>query len=847
VLQPDVVILEPPSGTAGLMNDSRDASPRAHAAALWRAPLLAFAIAFVATGGLAAYLVRSIEERNQAAFNSEVARAMEAIRERVAITTTLLRGASGLFAASDHVDRREFAAYVERLRLRQSYPGILGIGFTQRIDPDELDDVVREARAAGLVDFRVWPTDLRNEYHSIVYLEPFDRRNQAALGFDMYTEETRREAMATARDSGEIAASGPVLLVQEIDAEKQSGFLMYAPVYDAPGTPSDIEQRRRLLHGFVYSPLRIGDLIAGTLGQQLRPIELELFDASAASEHPMYSNRSPDDLREQRFVAEQTLYVAGRQWVARFGSRPEFEFISYWFVVPWLVLGVMAASLLLGGITYVQARAGRDARRAVARQRTAAEALHLEREWLRATLTSIGDAVIAVDSLDRIVLMNAVSERLTGWSQEEARGLPRAEVVRTGPEATESSRFAGAVSGELRLLSRDDVSVPVEHSTAPIRDPAGIEYGAVIVMRDVTERQRAELALRSSEEQARDRSERLHALATATPGLIGAESVETLVAAVESQARHLFAAPHARLLVEGQMPDDELEPADTSLEVRVIGREGDPPGRLCIAARTDRPYDEDDRVLLSQLAGIAAIALSNVQLTEELRAADRRKDEFLATLAHELRNPLAPICNSLEILRRHPGGEPAERARAVASRQAWHMVRLIDDLLDLSRISRGTIVLQRERMAIATAVEAALEASEPLIISRGHALEVAPLPHDLFVDGDATRLAQVFSNLLNNAANYTDPGGRIDVGVSVDDNTIRIAVRDTGMGIDPQHLPRVFDLFMQAERVSGREGGLGIGLTLVRRLVEMHGGRVEAHSAGLGQGAEFVVCLPRIA
>jgi PAS domain S-box-containing protein len=831
------------------MNDSRaPSSSRAPVAALWRAPILAFVIALLATGGLAMYVARSIEERNQAAFDGEVARAMEALYERVAITTTLLRGASALFAASDHVERREFRAYVERLRLRQSYPGILGIGFSQRIEPDELDDVISGVREAGVVDFRVWPDEVRSEYHSIVYLEPLDRRNQAALGYDMFTEATRREAMARARDSGEIAASGPVLLVQEIDAEKQAGFLMYAPIYDAPGTPSDIQDRRRLLQGFVYSPLRVGDLIAGTRGHQLRPIDLELFDVSAASETLLYSNRSPGDLqRERRFVAEQTMYVAGRQWVARFGSRPEFEFIRYWFVIPWLALAVVAASLLLGGITYVQSRAGRDAGRAAARQRAAADALHLEREWLRTTLTSIGDAVIAVDGLDRVVLMNAVAVRLTGWSEEEAQGRSRSDVVRTGLEAASAAHPVGPVTGELMLLSRDGRAVPVEHSTAPIRDPAGIDYGAVIVMRDVTDRRHAEAALRSSEEQARDRSERLHALATATPGLIGAGSVEALVAAVEDEARRLLGAPHAWLRLDESSQGDSDAFAEGSLVVPVIGRIGDASGRLCVAARPGHPYDDDDRVLLSQLAGIAAIALSNVRLTEELRAADRRKDEFLATLAHELRNPLAPICNSLEIMRRHPGGEPAERARAVASRQAWHMVRLIDDLLDLSRISRGTIVLQREPMALATAVETALEAIEPLITSRGHTLTVEPLPRDLIVEGDATRLAQVFSNLLNNAANYTDPGGSIDLTVSADDATVSVAIRDTGVGIDPLQLPRVFDLFMQAERGSGRDSGLGIGLTLVRRLVEMHGGRVEARSGGLGQGAEFIVCLPRVA
>jgi signal transduction histidine kinase len=232
------------------------------------------------------------------------------------------------------------------------------------------------------------------------------------------------------------------------------------------------------------------------------------------------------------------------------------------------------------------------------------------------------------------------------------------------------------------------------------------------------------------------------------------------------------------------------------------------------------------------------------QLYAELREGGRRKDEFLAVLAHELRNPLAPLRNSLEVLRRVPRGPQAERARAVAPRQVSRMVRLIDDLLDVSRISRGKIALQCQPTPLAAVIAAAVETSRPLIESRSHHLTVAEVDPALELDIDPARVAQIFTNLLNNAANYTPPGGDITVGVEADAREVRVAIRDNGIGIAPDKLRQVFEMFVQAER-SLAGGGLGIGLSLAARLAELHGGHIEAHSEGPGQGAEFVVVLPR--
>ncbi|WP_121968563.1 PAS domain-containing protein [Leptolyngbya sp. BC1307] len=241
-------------------------------------------------------------------------------------------------------------------------------------------------------------------------------------------------------------------------------------------------------------------------------------------------------------------------------------------------------------------------------------------------------------------------------------------------------------------------------------------------------------------------------------------------------------------------------------------------------------------------------------LAADLSDAGRRKDEFLATLAHELRNPLAPMRNGLQIMRLAGNDtEAAERVRTMMERQLNQMVRLVDDLLDVSRISHGKVALRRERIELAPIIEQAVETSRPGIELARHQLTVGIPPQPVYLHADPVRLVQIFSNLLNNASKYSEPAGQIVVSAEQQQQQVAISVKDTGIGISAEMLPQVFGLFTQVhgalERASGGEaasetGGLGIGLTLVKQLVEMHGGTVSAFSEGLGQGSEFVIRLP---
>ncbi|HVK56803.1 MAG TPA: response regulator [Burkholderiales bacterium] len=259
-----------------------------------------------------------------------------------------------------------------------------------------------------------------------------------------------------------------------------------------------------------------------------------------------------------------------------------------------------------------------------------------------------------------------------------------------------------------------------------------------------------------------------------------------------------------------------------------------------------RRFQPVELTLAQDIASRAAIALDNCLLYQAVQTADERKNEFLAMLAHELRNPLAPILHAVEIIQTFASDrQKLEWARGVMTRQLQQLVRLVDDLLDVSRITRGKIHIKRELIDVRTALTAAVEASRPLIELNGHELIISQPSEPIWVKADFARLAQIISNLLNNAAKFTERGGRISLRVHVEDNQVEFRVRDSGIGISQEMLSSIFELFTQANQTLDRaKGGLGIGLTLVRQLVRIHGGSVQAFSAGLGQGSEFVVRLP---
>jgi signal transduction histidine kinase len=263
-------------------------------------------------------------------------------------------------------------------------------------------------------------------------------------------------------------------------------------------------------------------------------------------------------------------------------------------------------------------------------------------------------------------------------------------------------------------------------------------------------------------------------------------------------------------------------------------------------AESGRRYDADDLHFAEELGHRAAIAIENARLYAQLKEADRRKDEFLAMLSHELRNPLAPIRNGLHLMGiPGVGQDKMSQAREMTERQVQHLVRLVDDLLDVSRIMRGRIELRREPVELADLIATAAETVQPVLDAQGQQLIVSQPPEPVQLWADPARLTQVIGNLLNNAAKFSERAGRVWLSAERRGDEVVVSIRDEGLGIAPEALPNVFDLFVQGDKSLERvRGGLGIGLTVVRQLVELHGGSVAARSEGAGKGSEFLVRLP---
>jgi PAS domain S-box-containing protein len=291
------------------------------------------------------------------------------------------------------------------------------------------------------------------------------------------------------------------------------------------------------------------------------------------------------------------------------------------------------------------------------------------------------------------------------------------------------------------------------------------------------------------------------------------------------------------------MPEGHL-PVRSYLAASVVSRSGEVLGGLFFGHATPGVFTERAEKLLTGIASQASVAIDNArlhdqhqQLIADLREADRRKDEFIATLSHELRNPLAPLRNSLHLIRLQGN---ADQVHTMMERQVNHLVRLVDDLLEISRISRGSFELRKERIELSTVVHNAVETSDPLLREAGHTLTIQLPTEPLWLEGDPVRLAQVLSNLLNNAARYTERGGAVTLTARAEDGQAAISVRDTGRGFDPATAAMMFEMFSRGDGSTG----LGVGLALARSLVEMHGGTIGADSAGPGRGAEFTVKLP---
>jgi PAS domain S-box-containing protein len=465
---------------------------------------------------------------------------------------------------------------------------------------------------------------------------------------------------------------------------------------------------------------------------------------------------------------------------------------------------------------------------------------------------------MATDHGSRVIAWNAVAEQMFGWSSREAVGKPLREVFAIDLDGASAHEVAaslvpnGALEREVSCRRRDGTMFPGLVRVAPIEARSTSTAGIVVVVHDATLRVRAETALRESDARFRNLNE-------TAPQIMWVSGGEGQLE--YSNSRLLAYSGQSPVTCEEQSdivhPDDRAARLAHWEQARATGTPYECEYRM---RRHDGEYrwflgralpvrDEAGRVV--RWFGSTTDVHDLKVAQESIRETDRRKGEFLAVLSHELRNPLAPIKNALHLLdRAPPGGEQARWAQSIIGRQVDQLARLVDDLLDVTRISRGKVTIHRERLELNDLVGRTLEDYRALFEKRGIKVELERCPSRIYVEGDGNRLAQVVGNLLQNAIKFTESGGttRVRVWEEPASNAVFVRVADSGIGMTAELLGGLFQPFVQAETsIDRRRGGLGLGLALVRGLVELHGGEVVAQSEGLGRGSSFTVRLPRAA
>jgi signal transduction histidine kinase/CHASE1-domain containing sensor protein len=732
------------------------------------------ALALVVLTGLGATVAswRSVssvaEQEARARFDTLVASTVSAVQVRMEAYVAALRATRGIFLDGREPGRRPFREFTASLEMPRQYPGIQGIGFAKLVQPGDLQQHEEAVQEEGFPGYRVWPRDPREVYTTILYLEPFDWRNQRAFGFDMFNEPIRREAMARARDTGDAAASGKVELVQEAGRERQAGFLVYLPVFSRP-VPS-VPERREAIVGWVYAPFRSGDLLRGTLEESAsRVVDIEIYDGPEASRGALLfeAGSELDPSGSGGFSRIQRIDVGGRTWTLQFVAKTAFHgFWERW--LPRFVVAIgLALTALLFWITRREARALARAKRASERAAFLAEA-----------------------------------GKILGSSLDYARNLESVAALATARIAHGASVFVNEpVGAPLSVVSHRDRAVGARARDVLAR--AGV---------DPQERVGVSAVLRTGKPEVLNDVD-LKAL----PFFASQENVVQLHA--QAGTRHALTIP--------------------------LFARGDPLGAITLTSN-GRPFGAADVALGEDLARLVVAAIDTGRLYRRAQESLRLRDEFLSIASHELKTPLTSLTLQSESLRasaaRATPESVARKADAIR-RNVDRLSRLVATLLDLSRITAGRLEIHREDVDLLEVVMDVLSRYDEEARRAGCDLRLEA-PGPVVGRWDRLRLDQVVTNLLANAVKY-GPGKPVDVRVEEHLDTARLTIRDRGIGISDADQKRIFERFERA--VSDRNyGGFGLGLWIVRRVIEAMGGTIHVESAP-GDGATFTVELRRVA
>ena len=794
------------------------------------------------------------------------------ILQRMSAHEQVLRGAAAFVESSDQVSREEWRRYVDHLKLGRVLQGAQGAGFAMVVSPRKKAAHEESLRADGISPHEIRPPGVRDQYSSVIFLEPQNERNRRAIGYDMLTEPVRRAAMERARDTGLPAMTGKVILNQEPSGTgRQPGFLIYLPVYRADQPRDTVEQRRAALTGFAFSPFRAGDLLRSIMASRDPDIDFALFDAMAAPENLLYDSRVDGvGSAPGRHVVELPLELGGNRWVVRFRSRPEFDSVAT-SQLPEIVAGMgLLLNLMIFGLLYNHTRHNQ-------RVEVIARRLAESEQSLRSILDNTPDAVFIARPDGRYEYVNQKAAELVGYTTEELLAMDIGGLAPGGLNEAHQRIFErvlaeGRCFTEIELR-RKDASIALAELSA-VHLPGGSVLG---LCRDIAERKQGERALLAAERKFRGLIEQslvgvyiiqggyfvyVNPRFAEIFGFTGPDEVINRVTVNDLVAPedHDAVAENLRRRINGEVEVVNysfvgLRHDGSRLDIEVYGRvmeyEGKPGviGVLLDVSQRKRAEAEleQNRHHLEELVAARTGELSLAK--EAAEAANRAKSSFLANMSHELRTPMNAIIGLTGILQRRYDDPVLCDKLGKISGAANHLLHLLNDILDISKIDAERLTLERLPFRFAriiadvdSLIHERLEARH-LYLRR----KVDPRLAGLELMGDPLRLQQILLNLVTNAVKFTEQGGvTIDVRIeseSADDVVLRLAVEDTGIGIAAEALQRIFAPFEQADSsTTRRHGGTGLGLAICKRLVHLMGGTIEvASTPGVGSCFSFVL------
>ncbi|WP_457418196.1 CHASE domain-containing protein [Roseateles sp. P5_E7] len=802
------------------------------------------------------------ERRAQERFHYVASEIQDRIVERIRANEQILRGAAGLLAASDEVTKEEWHAYVASLDLATHFPGIQAMGFVRMLSRQERDAHLLAIGTDGLPTQDRHPPGDSSGYSAIIYIEPLDERNRRALGYDMLTEPIRRAAMERARDSGQPAVSGKVILLQEDAHDVQAGILFYHPVFRNGARLDTLAQRRSELVGFAYIPLRMSNVMRHALGQMAEQegVAVRLYSGRAAldADHQLYDSGGRAAAMRTPLIATHRIELPGGEWTLQVTSLAGFDASIDLQKAQIVLIAGVGLSLLL----FALVRALTLTReRALMFAEDMNIAVRDSQAQFRSLAESASEAFVIADGDGLVCSWNRAAQAIFGYTEEEIRGQSLTTLMppgyreshRDGMARMKAGGLPGVVGRTVQLegLRADGSVFPLELSLASWESAAGRFFSGII--RDITDRERAAQALRNSERLAREAEGQLQAVLRASPlGIIFTDLHGQLLYGNPTYL-HITGLTLAQAQGEGWAsaihPDDLLRVS--AQWRRAVGDGGEfrgefrylhGDGSVVWARAISAAIVEDGQTtgFVAVVEDISSRKAADAELAAKTGALERSNEElaqYAYVASHDLKEPLRTVASySQLLLRRHSSQLDMEGQEFVAliADGAKRSQALVSDLLSLARVDgsggppqRVALhdVLDEVRRQLAVALQ---DASVKLVEDS--------LP---WVMGDRAQLCQLLQNLIGNAIKFRRPGAEVVVHVSARPEAQglwRISVADNGIGIDPRFHDQIFTIFKRLHRADFP--GTGIGLAICKKVVERHGGRIGVESVP-GQGSTF--------